>query len=182
VRAILVNVSEALIDERHRLGIDRQDERWAGEWHLVNPPKLWHPRLNSDMYVVLAPLARGVGLVPYCESTGVFGEVERDWRIPDQVYARPDQETEEGLTGAELVVEVRSPGDESYAKLPFYASRRITEALVVHRDRRVELYRLDGAGGYEPAHDGRSAVLGVAFTTVDGPKLRMTWGDGSAEV
>jgi Uma2 family endonuclease len=89
---------------------------------------------------------------------------------------------EEGLTGAEFVVELRSPSDESYAKLPFYPARGITEALIAHRDRRVELYRLGSDGTYQPVDDGRSTVLGVTFTTVDGPKLRIDWTDGSAEV
>jgi len=112
----------------------------------------------------------------------VFADLEADWRIPDQVYARPDQEVEEGLTGAELVVEVRSPGDESYAKLPFYAARRIAEALIVHRDRRFELYRLGSDGTYQPVDDGRCTTLGVTFTTVEGAKLRVDWDGGSAEV
>ncbi|MDQ6727548.1 MAG: Uma2 family endonuclease [Actinomycetota bacterium] len=182
MRAVLVNVSEALVAERHRLGIDKQDERWEGEWHFVNPPKLWHPRLNADLFLVLAPLARLAGIEPYGDSAGVFADIERDWRVPDQVYVRPDQEMEEGVTGAELVVELRSPGDESYAKLPFYAARGITEALVVHRDRRFELFRLGSDGSYAPVADGRSVVLGVTFATVDGPKLQVAWEDGSAEV
>jgi Uma2 family endonuclease len=180
MRAVLLN-AELELDRRRRLDIDRQDERWEGEWHFVNPPKLWHPRLNSDMFVVLTPPARARGLVAYCESTGVFAHAE-DWRVPDQAYARPDQEIEEGLTGAELVVEIRSPDDESYAKLPFYAARGITEALIVHRDRRFELYRLSAEGRYEPVEDGRSTVLAVTVATVEGPRLRITWSDGSAEV
>jgi Uma2 family endonuclease len=108
--------------------------------------------------------------------------LETDWRVPDQVYARPDQEIEEGLTGAEMVVEVRSPGDESYAKLPFYAARGITEAMIVHRDRRFEFFRLGREGTYEPVEDGRCTVLGVTFSTVEGPRLRIEWSDGSAEV
>jgi len=182
MRAVLVNASEAMVEERRRLGIDRQDERWEGEWHFVNPPKLWHPRLNADMFLVLAPLAQRAGLRAYGEATGVFADLEMDWRIPDQVYVRADQEIEEGVTGAELVVEFRSPGDESYAKLPFYAARGITEALIVHRDRRFDLFRLGPDRAYQPIGDGRSAVLGVSFATVDGPKLAITWGDGSAEV
>lgn len=181
MRAVLVNAPESMVEERRRRGIDKQDERWGGAWHLVNPPKLWHPRLNSDLFVVLAPLARRRGLVPYCESTGIFAS-EEDWRVPDQVYARADQEMEEGLTGAELATEIRSPGDESYAKLPFYAARGVTEVLIIHRDRRVELFRLDGRGGYSVVPDGTSEVLGVTFTTVDGPALRVSWSDGSADV
>lgn len=147
----------------------------------MNPPKRWHPELNSNLFRVLAPLAETLGLSPYCESTGVYADVETDWRVPDQVYARAHHEIDDGVTGAELVVEVRSPGDESYAKLPFYAKRGITEVLIVDRERHVALYRLGGAA-YEPVEDGRSSVLGVTFATVDGPKLRITWDGGSADV
>ncbi len=182
MRAVLVNAPESLVEERRRLGIDSQDERWEGEWHFVNPPKYWHPRLSFDLGLVLGPLARRAGLEPSGDSVGVFADLEMDWRVPDQVYARPDQAIEQGVTGAELVVEIRSPGDESYAKLPFYAARGITEALIVHRDRRFELYRLDDDKTYQPVEDGRCSVLGVTFTTVDGAKLRITWSDGSAEV
>ncbi len=182
MRAVLVNASDSMVEERRRLGIDKQDERWEGEWHFVNPPKYWHPKLNTDLFLVLVPLARRRGLDPFGDGLGIFADLEMDWRVPDQVYARPDQAIEEGVTGAELVVELRSPGDESYAKLPFYAARHVTEVLIVHRDRRFELYRLGPDGEYQPVEDGTSAVLGMTFTTMDGPALRMAWSDGSAEI
>lgn len=181
MRAVLVNAPESLVEERRRLGIDSQDERWEGEWHFVNPPKRWHPYLNGQLFLVLAPIAMRLGLEPYGDSTGVFAELQLDWRVPDQAYARPDQSIEEGLTSALFVAELRSPGDESYAKLPFYAARGVTEVLIVHEDRRFELYRLN-EGAYQLAEDARSAVLGVAIETIDGPKLRITWDSGSAEV
>ena len=180
MRAVLVN-ADLELERRRRLGIDKSDERWDGVWHLVNPPKRWHPRLNSDMFRVLAARADQAGLTSYCEATGVFEDVEDNWRVPDQVYARPDDEIDEGVTGAELIVEVRSPGDDSYDKLPFYAERGITEVLIVHQDRRFELYRLAG-GEYQPVENGRSDVLDVTFSTVEGPKLRIAWDSGSAEV
>ena len=182
MRVVLVNAPESLLDERRRLGMEKFDERWEGEWHFVNPPKSWHPRLNFDLGLVLGPRARQLGLEPFGDSTGVFADKETDWRIPDQVYVRPDQVIEEGVTGAELVVELCSPGDESYEKLPFYAGRGITEALIVHRDRRFELFRLDDDGAYQPVDDGRSTVLGVTFSTVEGPKLRIDCDGDSAEV
>lgn len=178
---MLVNAPESLVDDRRRLGIDNQDECWQGEWHLVNPPKRWHARLNAELFLVLAPLARRLGLEPYGDSVGIFADVDVDWRVPDQAYARPEQAIEEGLAGAELVVELRSPGDESYAKLPFYAARGVTEVLVVHEDRRFELYRRRG-DGYEQVDDGTSAALEVTFETVDGPRLRVGWRAGSAQV
>ena len=169
------------VEARRRLGIDSQDERWEGEWHLVNPPQRWHPRLNGDMYEVLAPLARRQGLEPYGESTGIFADLANDWRIPDQVYATPEQGIPEGLVGARFVVELRSPGDDSYRKMPFYAARGVTEVLIVHEDRRFELYVLR-AGRYEQEPSGFSSTLGVTFETVEGPRLRISWDGGSAEV
>ena len=181
MRVVLVDAPESLLDERRRLGMDKFDEMWEGEWHFVNPPKSWHALLNGDLLVVLRPHADRAGLRSTGDALGVFA-ADKDWRVPDQVYLRPEQIVEEGVTGAELVVELRSPGDESYLKLPFYASRGIREALVVHRDRRFELFRLDDAGDYQPVEDGQSNVLGVTFSTVAGPKLRIEWDGGSAEV
>jgi Uma2 family endonuclease len=180
MRAVLVN-AEVELRRRRSLGIDKLDERWDGEWHFVNPPPSWHGLLKGRLIVALAPSARTAGLDGY-GAVGVFAELENDWRVPALTFAHADHAVEEGLMGAALVVELRSPGDESYEKLPFYAGRGITEALIVHRDRRFELYRLDDAGAYQPVEDGRSTVLGVTFSTVEGPKLRIDWDGGSAEV
>lgn len=177
-------VTDALLEHRRRLGLDRRDERWAGEWRIVNPPKIWHVRVQRDLLVALIPRAASLGLEPLGES-GVFGAPD-DFRVPDLVFARPDEVygDDEGWGRAELVVEVRSPGDDSYLKLPFYASR-VREVLILHRDRTPELYR--GRDRVHAAADGsvRSEALGVTFTpigTPEGPRLRITWDGGSAEV
>lgn len=181
MRVVLVNAPESLVEDRRSAGIDGQDERWNGEWHFVNPPKRWHARLNADLFLVLAPLAASRGLDPYGDGTGIFADPELDWRVPDQAYAKREQGVDEGLIGAELVVEVRSPGDESYAKLDFYAALGVTEVLILDADRRFHLYRL-GNGRYEVVADSASAVLAVRFDTVDGPYLRIRWSGGSADV
>jgi Uma2 family endonuclease len=111
----------------------------------VNPPKMWHAVLNTDLVLALAPLTRARGLLAVGSCCGLFG-AEDDWRVPDQLYARPEDAREEGVVSAELVVEIRSPGDDTYRKLPFYAARGVREVLVVHRDRRVELYRRSDRG------------------------------------
>jgi Uma2 family endonuclease len=185
VRAVLVNASESLVEHRRLLGIDKKDERWQGEWHFVNPPKQWHARLNTDLLLVLAPLARRAGLDPYTDNIGIFADPEQDWRIPDQAYARTEDIIDEGLSRAELVVEIHSQGDESHEKLDFYAAQSVREVLIVHEDRRVELHRLGDDGGYVLVSDGSgaaSAVLGVRFTPVNGPRLRIEWTDGTAEI
>ena len=185
MRAVLIDPSNRVIDERRRLGIDKQDECWSGEWHLVNPPKHWHVRLNTQLLFVLGPVVEHRGLWAYGDGTGLFA-AEDDWRVPDQAYARPDDANDAGLTSAELVVEIRSPGDDAYAKLPFYASRGVAEVLIVHEDRRIELFRLRDDGELRQveteAGAARSSVLDVTFTTVVGPRLRVDWADGSIEV
>jgi Uma2 family endonuclease len=82
---------------------------------------------------------------PDRESGGIFGAAD-DWRVPDQVYARPEHGIDEGYVSAELVIEIRSPGDDSYRKLGFYAARAVGEVLILHEDRRGELFRLGDDG------------------------------------
>jgi Uma2 family endonuclease len=183
--AVPFPVTERQIDDRRRLGIDKRDECWAGEWHLVNPPKRWQTRLGFDLAHVLGPLAEARGLEPVGEG-GIFGAAN-DWRVPDQVYARPEDGIDEGHVSAELVVEIRSPGDDSYRKLGFYAARGVGEVLILHEDRRVELFRLGDDGVLTPVapHDDGTVAceaLGVTFTTVAGPRLRVAWDGGCAEV
>jgi hypothetical protein len=53
--------------------------------------------------------------------------------------------------------------------------------LIVDEDRRFQLHRL-AEGEYQRVDDGRCDTLAVTFSTVDGPKLRMAWDGGSADV
>ena len=174
-------VTDDLLAHRRRLGIDRRDECWAGEWRIVNPPKIWHNRVQRDLLVALIPRAAALGIEPLGES-GVFGAAD-DFRVPDVVFVRPVDiyGDDEGWVRAELVVEVRSPGDDSYRKLPFYAER-VREVLILHRDRTPELYR--GMDRVAPDEDGsvHCEALGVTFTPVAGPKLRIAWDGAAAEV
>jgi Uma2 family endonuclease len=184
--AVPFPVTERQIDDRRRLGIDKRDERWAGEWHLVNPPKFWHDQVSMELALVLAPLAKARGMRAAGGPHGVFGAAD-DWRVPDQVYALAEDVRDEGVVSAELVVEIRSPGDDSYRKLGFYAARGVGEVLILHEDRRVELFRLGEDGVLAPvAPDGDGGVccraLGVTFTAVAGPRLRVAWDGGCAEV
>ena len=177
-------VIDDLLEHRRRLGLDKKDERWAGEWRIVNPPEVWHIRVQRDLLVALIPRAAALGIEPLGES-GVFGAPD-DWRVPDLVFVRPEDidGDDEGWVRAELVVEIRSPGDDSYRKLPFYAER-VREVLVLHRDRTPELYRGMDRVAVEADGSVRSEALGVTFTPVgtdDGPRLRITWDGGAAAV
>jgi len=77
--------------------------------------------------------------------------------VPDLAVYRGDQASERGAEGAELVVEIRSPGDESLAKLPWYLDGGCREVLIVDRDSLVAV--LHGSQG--PVEPARSEVLGA---------------------
>ena len=70
-----------------------------------------------------------------------------NYRAPDLVILLPERfaidhnEYFEG--GPNVVIEIHSPGDEAYDKLPFYADLRVTEVWIIDRDTcEPELYQL----------------------------------------
>ncbi len=96
------------------------------------------------------------------------------YRVPDLGYARPEHVTDRGIEGrAVLVVEVLSPRDESYEKLPFYRQVGVEELLYVDQATKAfEVRRPDGDGWrlVRPGEDGWAdlASLGVALRWSDG--------------
>jgi Uma2 family endonuclease len=61
---------------------------------------------------------------------------------------------------AALVVEIASPGDETWEKLPFYAKHGVNEVVVVDPEKRgVDWLALVG-GEYRPAPRSRLIELG----------------------
>ena len=184
MRAVLLEIPQAMLTERRKLGLDGRDEVWNGVLHMVPPAGGPHQRLGAELLQVLAPLSKRRGLVPSYE-TGLFRSSD-DYRVPDQLYCRPEHQSERGAEGAELVVEIRSEGDETYDKIGFYAGLGVREMLIVHpRSRRVELLRAVGATLLPVTADTQGAVccdvLGALFATVAG-RLRITWEDGVADV
>lgn len=182
MRGVLVEVPEQMLAERRRLGLDGRDEMWDGVVHMVPPASGRHQRLGTELLVALSPLAKRLGMVPSYE-TGLFRGAD-DYRVPDLIFCRAEHVSDRGAEGADLVVELRSPDDETYAKLDFYAALGVREMLVVHPgDRTVELFRLVKARllPVSPDAEGglRSDVLGVHLTT-HGDGLHLSWDGGSA--
>jgi Uma2 family endonuclease len=64
-----------------------------------------------------------------------LGDSEQDFRVPDGALHRPGA-TGTWLPTAALVVEIASPGDESWEKLPFYAAHNVDEVLIVDLEKR----------------------------------------------
>lgn len=189
MRAVLLEVPAHLLEERRRLGLDGRDEMWEGVLHMVPPPAGNHQGLSTELLLVLGPLAKLTGLVPLME-TGLFDPAIadfHDYRVPDQLYADPALRTERGIDGpAALVVELRSPGDDTYEKLGYFHRLGVAEILIVHPTTRgVELRRHTASGwdGAAPDADGWIALsaLPVALRTGPGPVLEVRRDDGTVE-
>lgn len=182
----MLDVPESLLDERRRLGHDVFDEMWGGVLHMVPPPSGDHQRLGSELIAALLPVVKRRGLVASHE-TGLFAG-DDDYRVPDLIVSRPGNCSRRGVDDtAEVVVELRSPGDESYEKLTWYAARGVTEMLIVDPPtREFELFRTGGgeAIAVTAGPDGSVTLetIGVRLTTVataGGPRLRVTTDDGT---
>lgn len=155
---------------------------------MVPAPSSRHQRAQSDLLVALHPVSKSKGLVMWTD-TGVYSPTagERDYRIPDLVVAAPQHISERGIEGrTELAVEIRSPNDESYDKLDFYAAVGVEELLVIDLEGpSIELFsrRDRQLRAVAPGPDGALTLssLGVAVQ-LDGDTLRLRWDGGSADI
>ncbi|HEY2763047.1 MAG TPA: Uma2 family endonuclease [Pseudonocardiaceae bacterium] len=184
MRAVLLEVPQAMLDERRRMGLDERDEMWDGVLHMVSPPGELEKEFGGELFLVLGPLAKERGLRA-CYETALF-RTSDDYRVPDQLYCRPEHRSERTAKGAELVVEILAEDDETYEKISFYRGLGVREVLIVHPlQRRVELLRVVGdqmlpvSGDVDGAV--RSDVLDAQFRTAAG-RLRVTWQDGRSEL
>jgi Uma2 family endonuclease len=115
------------IAERRRLGLDRFDEVWEGEYRMNAAPHPRHSFLLRHVLRLLDPIAEHRGLIPLGEFN--LGRPD-DFRIPDAGYVDGWTDTA-FLPSARIVIEVLSPGDATPDKLPFYARHDVGELLVI---------------------------------------------------
>ncbi len=183
MNAVWIGVPEYFLEERRRLGHDRKDELWEGVLHMVPPPNLGHGRRTLDLFIPLQRIGTRRGLHTWAGDTGVYAPdvAPPSWRIPDLSLSRPQHESERGLEGAALVVEVLSPNDESRDKFGFYARVGVAEVWILDpTSREPEIYTcIDRAFVRVPSIGGvhHSPLLGITLEVIDGPLLRVSDGD-----
>ncbi len=117
-----------MLARRRRSGLDRLDEVWNGVLHMVPAPNHGHASIEAQLIMILGPAARAAGLEVIGQSN--LGEGEHNFRVPDSALHRPGAHGTWHST-APLVIEVVSPNDESWEKLPFYAAHDVDEVLIV---------------------------------------------------
>jgi Uma2 family endonuclease len=172
---------------RHRTGGDRYDEIWNGELHMAPTPNRDHQELAGHTWNWLrehwAEPGGGRAFPP--RNVAPLGGWPHDYRIPDVVLLTPDrfeQDRNDYIEGApSVVVEVRSAGDETYQKLPFYAALGVPEVWIVDRDSKQPQVHVLREGDYmlQPAdRDGwtHSPATDVRLRPEDG-RLAMQRGD-----
>jgi Uma2 family endonuclease len=147
---------EELLERRRRSGLDRLDEVWEGVLHMVPAPSGPHSLLEWQLAQLLGPLARRAGL----RSGGQFnlGDGEHDYRIPDGGLHRASSLGTWCPTAA-LAIEIVSPGDESWEKLPFYAVHEVDEVLIVDPATRSVHWLGLNEGAYRPI--ARSGLIEI---------------------
>jgi Uma2 family endonuclease len=159
---------DALKERRRVSGLDRLDEVWEGVLHMVPAPSYEHARIAQQLAEILGPLARDAGLVA---AMGEFnlGDSIDDFRVPDGGLHRPGAEGV-WLHSAALVVEIVSPGDESWQKLPFFAAHEVDEVLILDPGQHTVDWLGLGDGEYQPIE--HSSLIDLGPTQLAG---RIDW-------
>lgn len=158
MKVVMLEVPTSLLAERHRQGLDARDEVWEGVLHMVPPPSFEHQRLCLRLASLFLDYFTRNSLGLICSGLAVRDPRGADsYRIPEwfalhksrSQAVRPDSSFVD--EGPDVVVEVRSPGDETDDKTPFYDKLGVGEILIIDRDtKRVDILRRTG-GALRPA-------------------------------
>lgn len=187
MRAVLVNITDEELAHRRSIGLDRWDEMWDGVLHMTPAPSLEHQRIADELIMFLGRHVTTSGRGTLRSAINVFSNAPAriDYRIPDLTFVATGREhvlREDGVRGGgpDAVIEIRSPEDETYEKLAFYAALGTREVIVIDRDsKRPEIYRLAGSNliALQQDADGwlRAETMSVRFRAVEGqpPRLRI---------
>jgi Uma2 family endonuclease len=158
------------LQRRRALGQDLFDEVWEGDYHVAPAPHGRHGDIDDQLAAFLRPLARERGLWPSGPLN--IGRPD-DYRVPDRAYLHA-REPRAFQPSAAIVVEIVAPGDETYAKLDFYAAQGVEEVLVVDPGRAIVEWYARRGDRMQPA--GRSDLLGL---TEDDLAVAIDWPPGS---
>ena len=195
MKAVVAQLPPHWLAERKRSGAYRFDEFWDGVLHIPPIQTTVQQEFNGELYYYLHDRwARPLGNRVFYQVNLTTPQNEANWlhnfRIPDLVLLSPDRfaiDKNDYMVGAPLVVvELRSPDDETYEKLPFYAALGVPEVWVFDRDTKaIELRALGPDGEYHllpPDADGwhRSPASGVEFRQDRPGKVRTRIGGDDA--
>jgi Uma2 family endonuclease len=150
----------SLFAQRKQQGMDTHDELWNGDYHMAPAAAFRHGRVQGLLFALLDQVAETLGFIAGLEFN--LGE-PNDYRVPDLGVHRHEP-SGSWVPSAMIVVEVRSPDDETYEKFPFYLDHHVEEILVADLvTKAVEWFTRSGDTFARVEH---SVLLGVSKTEV----------------
>jgi Uma2 family endonuclease len=168
MRAVMVEVPQHWLDERRRTGADRRDEVWEGVLHMSPLARNPHQQLIAQLSAWLVKQLgwrQGYVIAEVNVACPGLADWRHDYRVPDAIiasrgrFAEIDRDSH-CAGGPEVVIEVASPGDETYDKLGFYFEIGVLEVWIIDRDsKEPEVYRR-GETGFESATARAAGWLG----------------------
>ena len=172
MKAVMSEIPAHILTWRERTGTNRWDEMWEGVLHMPPVPNRTHQEFEWALETWLRThWARPAGNKVYHQiNLASPGGWPDDYRIPDLLLLTPDRfdiDHDEYFEGPpEVVVENRSPGDETIEKIPFYARLGVPEVWIIDRDTKVpEVHVLHG-GEYRKQSPGDDGWLRSPATTI----------------
>jgi Uma2 family endonuclease len=143
-------LEEHLIRDRQARGADRFDEVWEGVYVIGPVPNNEHQELVGALDFLLCEVVvwpRLGRVYPGVNLSDCAEDWTHDYRVPDiAVCLEGGSAQNRGThwTSADFLVEVVSPGDRTYDKIPFYERLGVGEVLILGRDPwMLELFRLE---------------------------------------
>jgi Uma2 family endonuclease len=177
-------LEEDLKAQRRAWGADGHDEVWEGVYFMSPLADDDHQDLVLKFAAVLLEVIskRGLGKVrPGVNLAARAENWEDDYRVPDVVVFLNGTAAENHGTfwtgAADFVIEITSPRDRAYEKLPFYSRLGVGEVLILNRQKwAIELYllhegelRKSGESTLSRPDVLSSRVLSLDFRLVPGP-------------
>ena len=197
MRGVMPEVPEHILEWRKRTGMWQRDEIWDGVLHMSPEPDREHQDFEGSFESWLRqnwarPRRHKVYHRINLSLPGAGSDWIHNFRIPDLVLLTRERFSIDHRThfegGPEVVVEIRSPNDESEDKLPFYAEIGILEVWIIDRDtKEIDLHVLAGDSYVQQLADAdgwsRSPFTGIEMRVGKPGKLaiRMSGNDATRE-
>jgi Uma2 family endonuclease len=150
-------LEEELIAQRQAWDVDQHDEVWEGVYFMPPMANDDHQDLVLEFASILRESVskRDLGKVRPGVNLAVSADNWKDdYRVPDVVVFLAGTAAENHnafWTGAaDFIVEITSPRDRTYEKIPFYSRIGVRELLIFNRQIwALELYRQQAGGKLE---------------------------------
>ena len=155
MKAVMSSVLPEIVAFRKRTGADRWDEMWEGVLHMPPSPSPEHQDFEWALETYLrSHWANRKGYKVYHNvNLASVGGWPNDYRIPDLILLTPDSgAVQKGVYfegPPHVVIEIRSPEDETLEKLPFYAALGVPEVWIFDGDTKVPQVHVRQGKTYE---------------------------------